>query len=348
MTSQPYINNSNQHIFRPSPTHFKELINNQNMYHTSVLKEHIENQTIVNREISDKVRKNNLNLIDLATKHGNLHEQFELSITEQANRIKQLSSLVQENEQYLNSHLHGHDGKLHELQLKIGALQKASEEQDKINKNIYEDYQKVKSETEDKFKEQEKKLTPLYKFIEVQKKFNKKIFKRFKRLKKSDKEIREEQNDKMLPILDFIDKQKLLNTEVTDEYKGMKELQEELHLHYYNLEKEHLELVEKVLDQAKMYSQLIDNVENHEGLQRKFSEELLRHKEDDIELMEFIEEQKQVLNNLLDYLRQQEERYQILSGYIRNQENFNHKLFDYMCDQFERIETNTEEKTLSN
>jgi hypothetical protein len=348
MTSQPYINSSNQQIFRPSTTHINHSIKNQNMYHTSVLKEHIKSQTTFNKEITDTVSVNKLNLTDLAKKHGILKDNLDSFTIEQKNRFTQLSSLIHENEQYISNHLHGHDDLLQEFQLKIGALQKATEDQDKINKNIYEDYQNVKSETDLKFKEQEEKLTPLYKFIDVQKKFNRKIFKRFKRLKKSDKEIREEQKEKIVPILDFIDKQQLLNTEVTEEYKGMKELQEELQLHYYNLEKEHLELVEKVLQQASMYSQLLRNVENHEGMQKKFTEELLKHKEDDIELMEFIEEQKQVLNNLLDYLRQQEERYQILSGYIRNQENFNHKLFDYMCDQFEKIETNVEEKTLSN
>ncbi|MCH1627981.1 hypothetical protein [Fredinandcohnia quinoae] len=52
------------------------------------------------------------------------------------------------------------------------------------------------------------------------------------------------------------------------------------------------------------------------------------------EMSEHVKEQKDIFNKVIQGLQENKDQYDILFDYVRNQDNFNHKLFEYLCEQF--------------
>lgn len=175
-----------------------------------------------------------------------------------------------------------------------------------------------------------------------------KLSKKYRKLRSKNKQLRKEQKEKLVPLLEFVDNQENFNTQATKEFDDLKQLHKHLHFILENQGKEQRELVERVNIQNNLYDQLLVNVQTQEEVQNVLSEKFTKKMEDDLDLIEFIEEQKTLMQELLEYLNQQEERYDILTSYIRNQENFNHKLFDYICDQFDKNQPPNTEQSFSN
>ncbi|MFT4415164.1 hypothetical protein ACLM5H_14980 [Fredinandcohnia humi] len=114
--------------------------------------------------------------------------------------------------------------------------------------------------------------------------------------------------------------------------------------------KEQLEVLQKIVRNQDAFNQIVsENItvvkEQFEAIlsslksQEMFKENISKHfmerEEASLEMVDLINEQKDLFFRVLDGLQDNKEQYDILFDYVRNQDHFNHKLFEYLCSKFE-------------
>lgn len=103
---------------------------------------------------------------------------------------------------------------------------------------------------------------------------------------------------------------------------------------FNNKVSENLNLVKEQFDQ------IIASLKNHEVKNETISKRFEEKDEKDQEIVDTISEQRELFFKVLNGLKNNKDQYDILFDYVRNQDNFNHKLFEYLCSKFEKVEEN--------
>ncbi|MGN7297585.1 hypothetical protein [Ferdinandcohnia sp. SAFN-114] len=151
---------------------------------------------------------------------------------------------------------------------------------------------------------------------------------------KFSKKITEQKN--LLEVfIGFMKKQEKYNETTAKQQVDHKEQLEILQKIVQNQELFNNKVSENINLVKKQFDQIIDSLKNHEIINETIANYFEKNDEKDQEFASTMIEQKELFFKVLNGLQDNKEQYDILFDYLRNQDNFNHKLFEYLCSQFE-------------
>lgn len=146
------------------------------------------------------------------------------------------------------------------------------------------------------------------------------------------------QQEQMEVFASFMNDQQGKNQQMSNQLNEHKSEVEQVKELLKNQEKLNYVLSENITAINSKFDTILASLKNHENTNEQLMNDMEAQLDKQEDVKELVNKQVETLRSIMYSIETNKEKYDILFDYVKSQDSFNHKLFEFLCEHFEKSE----------